>query len=198
MSVAIMNMALDLLEEEPILTAEDDRTAVRWMNRNYPSIRDGLLRQHPWNFATRRASLPLVSDAPAFGWSRQYELPADCLRILPLTGGLINGADVPYRIEGRRVLSNSAAPVAIVYVARVESESEMDPMFVRALATSVAAEAASYIAGKASLAELLTKKAENLVLRAQMVDALEGSAGEASGDDWITGRLGYVYESDRY
>jgi hypothetical protein len=197
MSVAIMNMALDLLEEEPILTAEDDRTAVRWMNRNFGSIRDALLRQHPWRFAIRRAALPLLSDAPAFGWQRQYELPADCLRILPLSGAQINGRDVPFTLEGQRILTNAAGPVAISYVARVEEAGEMDPMFVRALATSVAAEAASFIAGKASLAELLTKKADALVMRAQMVSALETTPAQASGDDWLDGRYGYG-EYDAY
>lgn len=199
MSVAIMNMALDLLEEEPILTAEDDRAAVRWMNRNFASIRDALLRQHPWNFATTRASLPLMEEAPAFGWSRQYALPPDYLRILPLTGGYVNGRDIPFRLEGRRLLTNAGAPVSIGYIRRVENENDMDPMFVRALATTVAASAASFITGKATMKESLAKEAQDLVLRAQMVDAQEGTPATASGDDWLTGRFGdYSPNSTEY
>lgn len=191
MSVAIMNMALDFLEEEPILTAEDDRTAVRWMNRNFAPIRDALLRSHNWNFAIKRASLAKLADAPSSGWSYGYALPADCLRVLPLTyKGNLNGASLNYTVEGRTILTDSSSPSLISYVSRVESEADMDPLFVQALAATVAARAASFITGKNSMAQTLSAQARELTMQAQMVDALEGSAPTPEGEDWINGRSG--------
>jgi hypothetical protein len=192
MSVAIMNMALDFLEEEPILTAEDDRTAVRWMNRNFGPIRDAMLRSHPWNFALKRAGLARLAAIPSSGWSYGYELPADCLRILPLTSsGYLNGSAVSYAVEGRTILSNSVTPAIISYVSRVESEADMDPLFVQALAVTVAARAASFITGKNSLAQTLSAQARELTMQAQMVDALEGSAPTPDGDDFFNARSGW-------
>jgi hypothetical protein len=57
-------MALDLLEEEPILSQSDNRAAVRWMNRNYGQTRDELLESHPWKFALRRAVLNAEAEQP--------------------------------------------------------------------------------------------------------------------------------------
>ena len=192
MSVAIMNMALDMLQEEPILTAEDDRAAVRWMNRNFQPVCDSMLRVHPWNFAVRRASLAALSDAPSSGWTRQFQLPADCIRILPATSGYLNGASVPHAIEGRKLLTDSGSPFTLSYIGRVSSESSMDPMFVQALAATLAARAAPFITGKNSLAQTLAQQAQQLTMQAQMVDSLEGTPYEAESDDWVNGRFGDV------
>jgi hypothetical protein len=187
---AIMNMALDLLEEEPILSPDDDRAAVRWMDRNYAPVRDALLRSHPWNFAIKRASLPILTDAPTSGWSYAYQLPSDCLRILPLAySGYLNGRSLQYALEGRTLVSDEAAPLVISYIARVTDDAQMDPMFVQALAASLAARAASWLTGKQGVREAMQQMATQLTMQAQMVDSLEGSPAEAETDSWIDGRV---------
>jgi hypothetical protein len=195
LSVPIANMALDLLEEEPIVSADDNRTAVRWMARNFGPIRDAMLRSHPWNWAIKRAALDVEVTAPASGWSYGYLLPSDFIRLVPLTGGYLNGADVPFALEGQRILTNAGTSAKIVYVARVVDETKMDPIFVQALAATVASRAASFITGKTSYMQLCQQLAKDLTLQAQMVDALEGTPAEAAGDDWINGRSGYNYSN---
>lgn len=191
MSVAIMNMALDLLDEVPILTAEDDSAAIRFMRRNYQPVADSMLRLHPWNFAIRRSSLSRLADNPQSGYQYQFQLPADFIRLLPLSeGGTLNGTSLAFRREGSKILTNAGSPLTILYVARVSDESEMDPIFVQALATTLAARAASLVTGKNTLAKTLQDEARQLTIQAQMVDALEGTPYEPEADDWINARFG--------
>ena len=188
---AIMNQALDLLEEEPIIDPSDDRAAVRWMNRNYGPVRDSLLRLHPWNFAVRRKSLAREATAPDSGWRYSFVLPPDCLRVLPLdVGGYLNGASVQYAIEGRRIVSDACQqPLPISYIARVEDDTQMDAMFVQVLAVTLAYRAASWLTGKQGLAQAMQQQAKEMLMQAQMVDSLEGTPATPEADDWINGRL---------
>lgn len=192
MSISIANIALDLLEEEPIVTADDNRAVVRWMTRNFVPIRDAMLRAHPWNFATRRTTLTRLEDAPAYGWASGYTKPSDCLRILPLTGDYHTGSEVPYTLEGQTILSNGTSDIRLLYIKRVVDDSEMDPIFVQALGATIAARAANFITGKQSYAKYCEELAARLTQQAQMVDALEGTPYNAQGEDWINARSGSV------
>lgn len=49
--------------------------------RFYPIARDALLEMHPWGFATRRVSLPLLSTTIA-GWSYVYKTPAGVVNFI--------------------------------------------------------------------------------------------------------------------
>lgn len=190
MSIVIFNMALDLLKEEPILGPTDSRSAVKWMNRNYALTRDALLRQHPWNCALSRASLAAMSDVPAFGWSYQYQVPSDCLRVLPLADlGKQNGRSTPFAYERRRILTNVSAPLLLRYIGQIE-EPEMDAMFKQALAATLAGKAGNFITGKASYANQCVQMAKEATMAAQMVDALEGTPEESDTDDWAAARFG--------
>lgn len=185
----IINMALDLLEEEPMLDPDDDRAPIRWMKRNLQPAIDGMLRLHPWNFAVRRKALSAETGAPVSGWKRQYVLPPDCLRVLPLNDGTLLGRSVPYALEGRRILTNAEAPIQIVYVGRPDDATVLDALFVQALAATLASRAANWITGKQSYAQALRQQAQELILQAQMVDALEGTPADPEADDFVMGRF---------
>lgn len=191
MSVEIMNMALDLLEEEPILSMEDNRAAVRWMKRNYEPVRKAIIRQHPWNFALARALLFVEANAPIFGWRFSYVLPSDCLRVLPLTSnGHPNSHSIDFVVEGRRILTNAGSPRPLRYLSNVTDPNVFDPMFVQVLAASLGMRAASFITGKMNYAQLCKQSAAEALAQAQMVDGLEGTPEKPEADDWINGRNG--------
>lgn len=190
--VSIWNIALDMLSEAPLATSSDERAVARWFGRNYEPIRDHVISLHPWNFATRRASLPAASPAPSFDWSYAYNLPASpwCLRVLPITDtGATNGRHQRYVIEGRQILTNMTAPLKIRYLARVTDTSEFPPYFVQALAATLAYRATHFITQKASLAERMKVEARDAMLIAQSLDGMEGGVETAEGESWIDGRV---------
>jgi hypothetical protein len=189
MSTEIMNMALDLLEEEPILSQSDNRAAVRWMNRNYGQTRNELLESHPWKFALRRAVLNAEAEQPSFGPLYSYPLPVDCVSVLPPNyGGHTNSGSMSFHREGNAVLANTSGPLLVRYISN--DEESFSALFKRALATSLAAKAASLITGKQTYAQLLTNMAANVTLQAQMRDSLQATPDHVEEEDWTRARNG--------
>lgn len=185
----IFNMALDLLEEEPILSDTDNRPAVKFMKRNYRFVRDAALELHPWKFALARAGLTADPAAPAFGWALAYALPDDCLRLLPLTvGGDPQGRELRHAVEDGFILCNEASPLLIRYVKRQENVARFSPLFVTVLASQLAARAAHKITGKQSYAERLLRDAAQNLLNAEIIDSTQGTPDDAWDDDMIEGR----------
>lgn len=187
--VAVYNMALDMLDEGPVTSPDDDTRAARLLARNYPPSRDETLRGHVWNFAVTRAVLPSLVQKPAFGWKNGFALPVDCVRLLPLTtGGVFDASPVPHELESGVILTDAVAPLPVRYVRRVENPSEFDPLFGRALAVRLAIYVGHVITGKQSYVERLGRIYQDVLTEARRIDALEGSPPTPMGDSWIGAR----------
>ena len=62
--IGICNNALDKLGHGPIISLDDGNKSANLCARNWPLVRDRVLRDHPWNFAVKRATLASASPAP--------------------------------------------------------------------------------------------------------------------------------------
>ena len=82
--VDICNEAMDLLGAATITSLTENSKEARLCNRRFETVRDAVLRAHPWNAAIARADLAQDSATPAFGFSFQYTLANDpyCLRVV--------------------------------------------------------------------------------------------------------------------
>ena len=161
--VAIANMAIDVLDDDILVSLSDDTTVGRWMNRNYGYVRDEVLEKYPWNFAKRRRLIPALEKPPEFGWDYQYELPSDCIKPLEIrTGGLHNAPPVPFEHEEGVILTNHRPPIPLIYTGRVTDPTRFTPLFARVLAMQLALYAAHSITGKSSYVQ----KASNLLSEA--------------------------------
>lgn len=189
--VAIFNLALQALGRSLRVTAVDeDSNAARTMLLRYPYARDATLRDYEWNFASARASLPSTT-APAFEFANAFDLPADCLKVREVFGG--NKYD--WKIEGRQILTNLAAPLLIKYTRRVTNVGEMAPDFVTALATRMASECAVSLAESSEKAGNLWQAYTALLIGARGADAQEGQAEQLPQGSWVDAREmggGYV------
>jgi hypothetical protein len=175
--VAICNRALDMLGAEPVTSLDDDTKAARLCARNYEPVRDAVLRAYPWNVAIRRASLAALADVPAWGYARQFQLPEgpepeSCLRILTVDGESEQG--IRYKVEGRRILTDAAAPLRILYIARVADPAALDPMLADAIATRLAADLSYSMTASAALGQTLMSVYQAKLTEARMTDAEEG------------------------
>jgi hypothetical protein len=185
--VDICNMALDLIDERAIVTLGDPESrSSLWMARNYGIALNRLLAAHDWNFARTRACLPAHVAKPEFDWNHAYELPPDCVRVMPLRAdGRFGGITIPYVVEGRRILTDVAAPLRLSYVSNTVPEGSFPAHFADALATHLAFRATHFITGKASLFERLAKLHARTLEEAQRIDALQGTAERAYSQDII-------------
>lgn len=165
--VAIANMAIDILADQPITSLGDSTVVGRWMARNFGRVRDEVLEMYPWNGVKTRVALAADSAPPTFGWKYQYTVPADCITLLPLRyGGALNGALIPYEFESGKILTDASAPLLVRYIRRETNVAKWTALQARILASRLAFIASLTINGKAQYSQ----KAEKL-----LTDAIETS-----------------------
>lgn len=138
----ICNLALARVGQSEITNITDDNRRAKLCNLHYEQKRDTLLRMYRWKFATKRASLPALTDAPTFGYTYAYQEPTDCIRVIS-----VNELDPEYDPdldpglwdkEGSTIVTDLAAPLDIKYISRVTDTTQFDACFVDTLASFIA------------------------------------------------------------
>ena len=170
----IANLALARIGARRILAIDNSSVESRACLLNYEVTRDEVLRAHRWNFAIRRANLSALSEDPAFGWAKQYQLPEDCLRVLQLNGWDYNQDPKRWEVEGRVLLTDISDGVEIKYIYRNANAFEYDPIFVQALSCKLAHAVAKEISGASALAGEQLQEYERVIAPlARRVDSHE-------------------------
>jgi hypothetical protein len=189
--VAVANMAVTVLDDQSLSSLNEDTVLGRFMAREFGFARDELLRRYPWSFAKSRAILAPTSDAPAFGYKYKYNVPTDCLRLLPLRcDGQWNAAPVPYEYESRQVLTDEGPALKIHYIRKIVNASEFDPLFARTLGNYLAAMAAERVTGKQNYLSKAIELYNASMREARLVDSLErGPPEDQYRDDILDVRL---------
>jgi hypothetical protein len=183
----ICNLALDYLDEAPMqdYDNESESSVVQWFRRNFDKMAASLMRQYTWNFAKARKILPALSDTPLFGYKYAYQIPTDCLRVLPIT---CNGEDlgdlIRYKIEGNNILTDQAAPLKLRYIKRFDETGQFDELFVDVLACALAQKLAHFLTGKTSYSQLLGQTLSAMIATAKRINAIE-TAPDPVRSDWL-------------
>ncbi len=172
--VEILSSALVELGEDRITSADQDTERARIVSEVFETERDALLEEHPWKFATTRAELPRLAEAPAFGYAFAFALPADCLHVMD------TWPETHCRIEGGRLLADVPA-VAVRYVRRVTAAAGMPPTFRAALSARIAAKVAKKITGSSAEKERMLALYADRLKTAKSRDAQGGGTPEPPG-----------------
>lgn len=186
--VEICNRALQKLGESGITSLTDDSKRARACNRAYVPLRDAALRKHPWSFSITRAQLAANSVAPVHGPANRFLQPSDCLRLLPPDPDR-KANDLDWRIEGRHIITNDAAPLDIRYVVRITDPNTMDTLFREYLSTYIAHELCEEITQSNTKKNGLKDDLRGIVAEAKLTNAIEKVSDEPPEDSWITARL---------
>jgi len=177
-TLTVANLALGMLGEQTVTdpnfngpSKEDDALATHFE----PCLADFLERRR-WRKATGRYTLTALAAAPAFGYNKQFQLPADCLA--PRDVYDANLKRVTDRVfEGDVVLANYEV-LHLKYTKEIGVD-KFTGMMVRAFATLLAAELAIPLA-ETRLALPLAEKAERLISKAFLRDAQQNHSAENS------------------
>ena len=168
----IVNLALDVIKTENINDVEvpgNDKAAVV-ANRWYDDVRQKSLEGFPWNFATKRAALPLNATAPSFGFDNAYKLPNDYLSL-----NFIKYWDYPlsrwnYVVEDGNVYVDEGGAVSlnVGYTFDQTITVKFSPAFKMFLAYSLAEKIVFKLTGNVTLLARITagKKTEELNAKA--------------------------------
>lgn len=185
----ICNLGLDVLKEATITSLDETRPIAMWCKRNFPTTRDALLERADWNFAIERFQLSADGAAPAFGWSYQYTLPPECLRVIPLThDGTYEGRPILHEIEGRKILTDAAAPLNVRLVVRSENYDAYPATFVEALSARLAMKMAHWITGKSNYVQVAQGLYKEAMDAAWLSDAIQGTVPRAADNEWVDAR----------
>lgn len=169
--VSISSNALLMLGDKPIASFDEATDRARVCANLWPSVRDSVLRSHPWNCAIKRARLLPDATSPAFDWDYQFTVPGDFLRVLSV--GELYSED-EWRVEGQMILANWS-PLLLRYVYRNENPATYDGMLVDVMTAQMAARMAYPLTQSAALAQEMGNRAAALERRARAVDGQDDS-----------------------
>ncbi|SKA88902.1 hypothetical protein SAMN02745166_01505 [Prosthecobacter debontii] len=113
---------------------------------------------------------------PKFGWSYQFDLPEDCLRVLEVNDSEAGDwISEEWVVEGRKLLTN-ASTLRLVYIRDLESDEALtDSLFAQAFALKLAVALSETIRGTTNkTSDLLTAYQNVTAPLARRVDANEG------------------------
>lgn len=196
--VAIVNRALTKLGASRIVALTDNTKEAREMSATFDIVRDDELRKSRWSFAIKRAQLAADVTPPLFGYSKQFAVPSDFLRVL-MVGEFLPGYDAAdYRtspdsqewaIEGRYILTDSDGPLNLRYLASIADTSMWDSAFVEAFACRLAAETCEAITQSNSKRQLAWQEYDQAMRAARKAGAIELPPVQIPDNSWVVSRL---------
>lgn len=170
----IINMALDILGENPVVSDDPYEERGRILSRNFQRAVDSVLRAYPWGSARHRVALAPRSDNPSVVWQYAYGLPTDCLRILPLThNGEETGTEIPFVREGGFILCNQAPPLRLRYIRRPDDLGVLDALVADAISARLAVLCSETINGMEEKRQSALALYQNFLAEAKSVDCDE-------------------------
>jgi hypothetical protein len=176
-STEVCKLALDLLQGGTVSDITSASTSIEEIcNRWYDHTRRKLLRQHPWNFAIKRAELAASATEPVFGASAQFPVPSDFLRLLQVvdSDSRIIASDA-YFFENRSIMFRwSDEDVArIIYITDEEDVTKFDDLFIDLLAVEIAMSIAYLVTQNNANVERLSGIRKTLIANAKAIDGQE-------------------------
>jgi|TARA_Y100000033_G_scaffold47449_1_gene53009 hypothetical protein len=166
--VDICNGALNQLGASTILSLTEDSKNARLCNARFTQVRDSVFRSHPWNCLQKRVQLAADSTGPTWGFTQQYTLPADCLRVITILD-----YDSDYKIEGRKILTDNSS-MKILYISRITDPNEYDELLRETLSAALAADIAYAITSSNPTANNMYNLFQDKLKEARFVDSTEG------------------------
>lgn len=167
--VSICSNALLLLGDKPISSLTENTDRARLASNLYPSVRDSILRRHPWNCAVKRVTLSPETATPDFDYGYQFAIPGDLLRVLQV-GEL--GEEDDYQIEGQRILADTNV-LRLRYVFRNEDVPSWDALLIDGVTCEMAARMAYPITKSASMQQVMEAKVIAVMKQARAVDGMD-------------------------
>lgn len=199
--VDVFNRALVIIGEKRVSSPSEDTKAARELSAIWDTTREGLLRAYRWSFAMKRAQLAPLATPPAWGFSLQFPLPSDFLRLDQAgdffvglsTADYVGASEAAYAIErstsGRVILTDMQNPLNIRYVSNVTVPTEFDPLFTEALAAKLGLDAGAALTDSSSKVEKAERAFERAIAAAIRVNAIERPPETQPDGAWVAARL---------
>lgn len=171
----VANLALSLLGEARIddIDSGTDKVSVE-CRLGFATVRQALLREHPWNFAGKRIAVDADATAPAFEWLYRYALPSDFIAVRDINGRPPTATVRDWELEGAWILTDSTT-CNLRYTFDQIDPSAWDSLFLEVFCLRLAARVANAVTGSRTTgAEMLQLADSKFGPTAKKKDAQEG------------------------
>lgn len=188
--VSICNQALLWLGQDIITSFADQNTTAQWMRNNYPFLRDAVLEERMWTFATVRGT-STTEDKDA--WGVQYSHPKpDWISVFRCYKSTQCVIDPTWRMESGNILSDYQT-VYLWGIKQVTDTSEFSPLFIQALAARIAADACIPMTENRQLQADMWNLYSTKLAEAAVRDGQQGSNETVISNSLINARAGGGY-----
>ncbi len=189
----VVNVALRRVGASRIvsLTEAEDSASFTVANDLFDEVLDDLLRQHAWNFATKRAKLAQLADEPTFEFDHAYAMPAGWIRTVSVHPNSAGAGTMFYReeqLDDKRVILTSADEVYLRYIARVTDANLWPPDFRNAMSMTLARDFAIPLGNSNTLHQNFDSLSRSAVARARSTDSMGSSPERRPRGSWVTRR----------
>ena len=193
--VSIVNQALSWLGQDQINSLDDKNTTAQWMRNNYPFIRDAVLEERMWTFATARAK-SISAERDAWDSAYVHASPGEWISVFRVyrTSGTTTLTSVDWRLEDGKILCAEDS-ILLWGLKRVTDTGKFSPLFIQALAARIAADAAVPLTENRQLQADLWNLYNVKLSEAAVRDGQQGSNEKVVSDTLVLARSrsGSVY-----
>lgn len=182
---SICNLSLTELGEETVTAVTRTNKAQRLLLDNWDLARVSVLEEGLWDFAMTRAVLAADPEAPAFGYSFRYRLPADCIRVVDIHDGRL----ACWTVERGWLLTDDPGPLNLIYVRDETDTTLFSGLFGQGLGYRLAEMTAMEITQSLSKQEAAGEKAETAISKARLKTNQQNSPRELDVDVLLRSRF---------
>ncbi len=175
---AICNQAISWLGGNIITTIDDESDEAILCKANYSELRDAVLEEGKWTFATSRFRLVPNPAAPVSKYAYKFELPTSVLIVDKVSNTQQYSDDWP-SIDYRREEDFIVCDYSVIYIKaiiKIEDMSKWTASAKQALAARIAADIAVPLTGSAKREYAMQEKYDKLVDKALAIDGMQGSS----------------------
>lgn len=195
--IQVANRALTKLGSGRITSLSDDVKAARSINSCFEDIRDDELRANRWQFAMKRVSLAALASSPEFGFTYQYALPADFLRLdmindeypAAVMDNYIGAETQEYMVEGNLILTDIEAPLKLRYISRIDDPNQWDVNFREMVASRIAMEICEDLTQSDTKKQSAARDYDRAKKVAIRIGAIEKPPATPPDNTWIISRI---------
>ena len=176
--VSICNQAITWLGGNPIISLDDGTTEAILCKVNFAPLRDAVMEEGKWTFATKRFKLLPNPAPPIYGYTYRFEIPSTVLVVMKATDRADNAndnEDFDYRREENFLVSNSSV-IYIKALVQITDVTKFSQTFAQALAARIAADLAAPLTESTSKEEKMQAKYERAINLALGVDGQQGQS----------------------
>lgn len=192
--VEICNLALASIGEATQITSlSDGSTRANQCLLELQAAVDDLLSETDWQWCTKRVEIAASGTTPDFGFSYQYNLPNDFVRLVKFFSNIHTFKIERDSSSNLVLLTDASGPLAMVYVYRA-NVSQMHPKMHQALRFLLASRLANSIAGNDNLSQIMEGKYRRALARAKGVNGMSASNDGSPAYDIQLTRWGAVID----